>query len=149
MPRKPVDLTALPANFFFKPVRGRAGSMSPAVAQEIDASAANFQIERRKRGIRRALAAAPVARAPEAGLLEQIREAQVALIRNMRSEWDRLEENTQELLLEAVAGMVRGTVSHKDYANAIMGARKELRGPPTAPPRITAHAWCAPLNSGW
>lgn len=143
-----IDLRAFQADLFLIPMRGNIGIMPPAVAEKIDGILAEQSINRRKKGVRRALAKVTPAE-PDREQHERIREAQVAMVRAMRGDWDRIAESTQELLLAVVAGLHTGTIPHCDYVAAMQAARLEARGPSTPAPSRNPYAWGAPLHSGW
>lgn len=139
------------AEDFFQPVQGRSGTMQASVAQKIDDIVAGAKIERKKRRVRKAVEAS-------AGIVEidpsksaQILDAQRGLMRSAAGWWENVPEDTQELVLNALAGLHLGTVSMGEYRAAFDAVKREALGPvrPSLSYNPSNSPWGYPPCGGW
>ncbi len=137
------------AEDFFQPVRGRSGTMPASVTQKIDDIVSGAKIEKKKNRVRKALRSSSP-RAVDPSMAAQILDAQRGLIRSTSAWWDCVPEETQEMLLDALAGLHLGTVTQGEYRAAFDAIKKQAMGPVRpAPPRHTTPVWGWPPSGGW
>jgi hypothetical protein len=140
------------AEDFFQPVQGRSGTMQASVVQKIDDIVSGAKIEKKKNRVRKALQCRSQSATKKADPVKaaQILDAQRGLIRSTSGWWDCVPEETQEMLLDALAGLHLGTVTQGEYRAAFDAIKKQALGPVRpAPPRHTTPVWGWPPSGGW